>query len=396
MPSNPPDSLIQTRQHHTKPVTISTFYRYLILLLLLSLEQTTIAAPQTIEDVKGKLESISEQIQAVNQKKMKNRGKLGALEAKVRNLDRQISQKTRDLNKLKAELKQKQQKKNKLQQQLNQQSSMITRHQAILASHLRALHRSGELARFQAMLKSAPWQQYLRNQAYFKYLNKARQQELSTLTRSQHKLSSARNKLEQQIMTLTALKNRVQKTTIQLDLDKQQRSKTVAQLNRQLNKADSSLKSLRSNQQQLTELLEKLRFLLTSPQAVQKGQAAFKTLKGKLPWPVQGKIIKTKAKPGVMIQTSEGKKVRSIGYGRVAFAEWMRGFGLITIIDHGNGYMSLYGHNQSLFKKPGDQVEPGTVIGITGKSGGRQTPGLYFEIRKNAAPLDPRQWCVSS
>lgn len=354
------------------------------------------AAPATIEDVKGKLNAISEQIQSVNQKKMNNRGKLGALEAKVRNLDRQISRKTRDLNKLNTEIKQKLQKKSTLQQQLNQQSRRIDQHQVTLTNHIRALHRSGQLARFQAMLKSVPWQQYLRNQAYFKYLQQARQREIKSLSSSNQKLGNARNKLDKHITTLTTLKKKVQKTTAQLDRDKQQRGKTVAQLNHQLSNADTRLKSLRTDQQQLTELLEKLRFLLASPQTMRKNQVAFKKLKGRLPWPVKGEITKTKGKPGVTVRTTEGEKVRAIGYGRVAFAEWMRGFGLMTIIDHGDGYMSLYGHNQSLFKKPGDRVEPGTVIGTTGKSGGNEKSGLYFEIRKNAAPLDPRRWCTSS
>jgi murein hydrolase activator len=94
-----------------------------------------------------------------------------------------------------------------------------------------------------------------------------------------------------------------------------------------------------------------------------------------------------------MIAAPEGREVRAIHHGRVAFADWLRGFGLLLIIDHGDGYMSLYGHNQSLFKETGEWVEPGEVIAQVGNSGGRARSGIYFGIRHNGAPENPIKWC---
>ena len=94
-----------------------------------------------------------------------------------------------------------------------------------------------------------------------------------------------------------------------------------------------------------------------------------------------------------MIGAHQGSQVRAISHGRVAFADWLRGFGLLIIIDHGDGYMSLYGHNQSLNMETGDWVEAGEVIATAGNSGGRQKSGLYFEIRHNGKPVNPMRWC---
>jgi septal ring factor EnvC (AmiA/AmiB activator) len=125
-------------------------------------------------------------------------------------------------------------------------------------------------------------------------------------------------------------------------------------------------------------------------------------LKGDLSWPVQGRLSTRFGTQrasggltwdGVVISAGEGSEVRSLYYGRVAFADWLRGFGLLIILDHGDGYMSLYGFNQALLKETGEWVERGETIALVGDSGGRNFPSLYFGIRHRGRPLDPRQWC---
>jgi septal ring factor EnvC (AmiA/AmiB activator) len=96
---------------------------------------------------------------------------------------------------------------------------------------------------------------------------------------------------------------------------------------------------------------------------------------------------------GVLIKASEGKDVRAVSHGRVAYADWLRGYGLLLIVDHGDGYMSLYGHNQALYKETGEWIEAGEVIATVGQSGGQQEAALYFEIRHNGKPSNPARWC---
>ena len=106
--------------------------------------------------------------------------------------------------------------------------------------------------------------------------------------------------------------------------------------------------------------------------------------------PRLGSLLKWR---GVVIDAQPGRPVRAIAYGRVVFADWLRGFGLLLIIDHGDGYMSLYGHNQALYKEAGDWVAPGEVVATVGDSGGEVRPGLYFEIRHDGRPVNPARWC---
>lgn len=128
--------------------------------------------------------------------------------------------------------------------------------------------------------------------------------------------------------------------------------------------------------------------------------ANFASLKGKLSLPVKGSISGKFGAPrgeggtwkGIMIQANNGQSVHAIASGRVVFADWLRGFGNLMIIDHGSGYMSLYGANESVLKRVGDNVKPGDVIATVGNSGGMAESGVYFEIRQNSRPLDPLQW----
>ncbi|MCW5571974.1 MAG: peptidoglycan DD-metalloendopeptidase family protein [Steroidobacteraceae bacterium] len=128
--------------------------------------------------------------------------------------------------------------------------------------------------------------------------------------------------------------------------------------------------------------------------------SAFGKLRGKLAWPSAGKIVATYGAPragaikwdGMMIAAERGAPVRSIASGRIAYADWLPGLGLIVIVDHGGGYLSLYGHNDQLYKAVGERVAPGDTIAAVGDSGGRSRPELYFEIRRAGRPIDPRPW----
>ena len=134
-------------------------------------------------------------------------------------------------------------------------------------------------------------------------------------------------------------------------------------------------------------------------------ELAFGTRKGKMPWPVRGGFVAEFGDSrnqgglrwnGVLINASYGTPVRAITSGRVEFADWLQGFGFISIVNHNDGYMSLYGHNQALLKKAGDWVEAGETLATVGDSGGHENSGLYFEIRYQGKPVNPKLWCSAS
>ena len=171
-------------------------------------------------------------------------------------------------------------------------------------------------------------------------------------------------------------------------------------------KLETDIKGNTQSLQQLQEDAENLQKLLTEIQHQQqiqqrKREQKFTSLKGRLPWPASGYLSKFFGSPkiggvswdGVLITAPEGREVKAIHHGRVAYSDWLRGYGLLMIIDHGEGFMTLYGHNQSLFKEVDEWVDAGEAIALVGNSGGQKNPGLYFSIRKEGKPTDPRKWC---
>ena len=130
----------------------------------------------------------------------------------------------------------------------------------------------------------------------------------------------------------------------------------------------------------------------------------FSAVRGQLAWPVPGRLVNDYGQPragslrwnGVLVGAESGTSVRSLYYGRVVFADWLAGMGLLLVIEHGEGYMSLYGHNEALLKEAGDWVEPGERVALVGDSGGQGTPGLYFEIRRAGEPQNPHRWIKKS
>jgi len=162
---------------------------------------------------------------------------------------------------------------------------------------------------------------------------------------------------------------------------------------------------MQRNEKDLQQILKQLELALEEfPTAAPIIRKPFGKLRGKLNWPAKGRHLHrfgSKRKlanlrwNGVVIKAREGANVKSIAHGQVIFSDWLRGYGLLIIIDHGDGYMSLYGHNQSLFKDVGDYVERNEVISLIGNSGGSEQSALYFEIRHNRKPTNPRRWCQS-
>jgi len=161
------------------------------------------------------------------------------------------------------------------------------------------------------------------------------------------------------------------------------------------------LKKLAADEQLLQQLLKEIRNIMPSTLTEIDKRETFSKRRGRLQWPVQGNVKRLFGKSrqaanlkwnGVLIPSAEGKEVKAISHGRVAYADWLRGYGMLVIIDHGEGYMTLYGYNETILKNTGDWVAPGDVIATVGDSGGQTQSSLYFEIRRGTQPVNPQQW----
>lgn len=360
-------------------------------ILLLTLPLTAAEKQRSESEIQQSLKAVNDQIQALNRSRLKREGKLGELKLKLSKLDKQISRNTASLKKLEKQRKTLESQKGEVRETLSSQQSELKERNQQLAEQLRAYHREWQTAANQSLFQVAPLDQQLRDQVYFSHLHRARLAQIEALSSSSEDTRSRESSLSRELQALEQLKKKTLSKQKELEGNKQSRRKTLKELAKLSKKETRKLSSLKQDQKQLNGLIEKLRLLASQPDAIRMGKVPFGSLKGKLKWPAKGKVKKGSS-PGVSIKAVAGQSVRSVGYGRVVFSDWMRGFGMLVIIDHGDGYMSLYGQNESLLKKQGEMVEPGTVIST---SGSEDESGLYFEIRKDASPQDPRKWCSS-
>lgn len=280
-----------------------------------------------------------------------------------------------------------------------------------LVGHFRAAYLMGQEQRLKLILNQQDPAIFARIMVYFNCINKERLKNLSNKEIAVKLLGQ----LDQQKKTETELLQKIleQKKSEQalLDQDRKQRHALLAKIKQDYSSNEHQLSQLQENEISLKNLMSSLP-ITDEELAVNVGQnkeqahinSEFKgdlsTLKGSLSWPIKGRLAQTFGSPradshwdGVLIEANEGTEIKAVMEGKVVYAEWLKGYGMLLIIDHGHGLMTLYAFNQSLYKHTGEWVESGDVIATVGQSGGRNQAGLYFGIRQNGTPVDPLEWC---
>ncbi len=237
--------------------------------------------------------------------------------------------------------------------------------------------------------------------AYHGYFARARARRIAALRVAIGEMRELADSIARANAALAALRADKDRARARLAGERERRAGLLARIEGTIADRSRRLERLQADEKRLTELLASLaRELADIPLEVDRA-ARFAARKGRLPWPVAGRLRRAFGTPrpggtltwkGVLVAAPRGAPVRAIHRGRVAYADWLRGYGLLLIIDHGEGFMTLYGHNQSLFKEAGDWVEDGELIATVGDSGGISEPGLYFEIRRRGRPINPRRW----
>lgn len=269
-----------------------------------------------------------------------------------------------------------------------------------LVRELRAAYRNGRQERIKLLLNQEDPAQVGRMLIYQGYFTRARSRRMDEFRTTLEQLQDAERVVREQQAALGELRAERERQIAGLDAEKAQQADIVAQLKRRLASGTAELGKLEADAERVNKLLVALQQALRDLPAPGDNRPLAK-LKGKLAWPVAGRISmgygaqlgagKMRAR-GVHITTAAGADVHAIARGRVVFADWLRGFGLLLILDHGDGYMSLYGENSSLYKDVGAKVGAGEVVAAAGSSGGQQRTGLYLELRKDGQPLDPGSW----
>lgn len=329
------------------------------------------------------------------------RNRYDEVRAELGNTERAISQISRDLNNTRSALKGAQRKLGQLRREQAALQASVATQRDYLANQIRAAYTTGRQEYLKLLLNQQDPATVGRMLVYYDFLNRARSERIAKLQVDLARLDKLTSEIEAQTQELAGLERQQSKEQAQLTDRYQQREQLMARLKREIRDKDSRLNQLVSDERELHVLINALAEALADIPVAPESHKPFDKLRGLLTWPIRGKLLARYGEQrrsgdnrwsGILISAREGSEVRAVSHGRIAFADWLRGYGMLIIIDHGGGYMSLYGHNQSLYKEVGDWVEKGEVIATVGASGGQDQSGLYFEIRADGKPSDPQRW----
>jgi len=274
----------------------------------------------------------------------------------------------------------------------------VQHNRAALAGQLRAAYLIGRQEPLKLLLNQKDPALVGRMFAYYSYFGRARAEQIKLIEDDLQRIAELDGELAAEDQQLAELEKQQRAQLHALEQARMQRTHVLASLEAQSHTRAQNLERLRSQQAGLENLLRELRTAME--RFPLEGNDAFTRLRGKLAWPVTGRLVARFGDAraggvrwdGVLVATERGAPVKAVCQGRVIYADWLPGLGLLTIVDHGDGYLSLYGHNERLYKAAGEPVAAGEPIAAAGDSGGSSRPELYFEIRKGGKPVDPRPW----
>jgi septal ring factor EnvC (AmiA/AmiB activator) len=385
----------------------------LLALACLSTHAYTAPKPE-LQELRGRIDSLKKSLDSKEDAKADAADELKISEQAISGINSALRDLTRQQQAAQSTLSSLEQEKASVDKRIEAEQGMLGR--LIYQQYL-----SGQQDQFKILLNQEDPSQAMRQLRYYTYLARARGELLERLRGNLAKLEQLALATETKQAELTQIRAEQDKQRQKLVAQQQTKKKLVTQLSKQIGQQRSELARLQRNERQLTQLIERLarQQKATSRKTPTPSSAArnlavpdasfagtsFPQLKGKLKLPVRGELTGRFGTPrqdsgspwrGLFIRTAAAQEVHTIASGRVVFADWLRGFGNLLIVDHGGGYMSLYGNNESIFKRTGEEVRAGDVIASTGNSGGNAETGLYFEIRYQSKPFDPLDWCKIS
>lgn len=313
-----------------------------------------------------------------------------------------ISQLAAHLQRTQNALSRQQQELQKLVRQQMSYQQKLNDQQKVLAMQIRMAYMLSQQEYLKVFFNQTDMSQTARMLTYSRYLLQNRKQAIDEINHTLAELTKNKQAIQSQAQSLLNLKTEQQQDNQELQRVKHNRERSLQKLNSDIQSQQQRLTTLIANKQALEKMLVQLEAKPPSFYYLPSRGSSFDRLRGKLRWPTLGAIVENFGTQiqeselklnGVLIRAPEGQNVYAIAPGRVVFANWMAGYGLLLIIDHGHGYMSLYGRNSVLYKKEGNTVSAGDIIASVGKTGGYNQAELYFAIRNQGKPVDPSIWC---
>ena len=345
------------------------------------------------------LEQVRAQIDRLKASMSKSAGDRDRLAGELQDAEVVIAEKRLRLKELQREQAFSAKRKAELDAELAQREAELDEESAGLALQVRAAYMSGSQEKIKLLLNQRDPATLGRLMAYYGYLNEYRAENINAVIGHIQELAELRSKVAAEEARIAALAKVRYAELTELNQAQENRQELLAALKSRINNESEEVTRLAAQEKDLSRLIAELTSILSDYPIT--SESPFSDHKGRLTWPVAGTLRHDFGQPrvgggmtwnGVVLAAPRGHEVRSVYHGRVVFADWLAGLGLLVIVDHGEGYMTLYGYNETTLKKPGDWVAPGDVIATVGESGGQSQPSLYFEIRQGTKAVDPRKW----
>lgn len=358
------------------------------LLWLIVAGATAAASPVSVSSTENELKKLNTQIKSLQQKLAQANDKQSVLHQELAITEKKMNESLLKQRQLQKGIKTTEEKIDQLQQQSHQLDQQLARQQQLLAKHVRTWYQMGEYRPFKWLLNQENPASLSRLMSYYQYIIKSRKQLIEDTQATQRQLTETRQGLRTELSTKHQLQAQLKTQQQHLAENKNYQQTLIAALTKDIQNKQSRLKVFQQNKENLSKLL-----LSLAKQSTAKSNTPFQLMRRKLPYPLLVKADSLKKmNQGITFFAKEGTPVIAVHPGKVVFSDWLKGYGLLLIIDHGNGFMSLYAHNESLLKRKGEEVDKNEQIASVGHSGGIKENGLYFEIRHYGKAVAPLSW----
>ncbi|WP_246840616.1 peptidoglycan DD-metalloendopeptidase family protein [Lacimicrobium sp. SS2-24] len=349
------------------------------------------------QDNSQQLEALRAQIEERQQQLDYTIASAKELEKALKQAEQTLSELFKGLKQTRAQAERNRQQQAQLEEQQKQLRRQIAQQQSALSNQLRSAYMTGQHDFTKMLLNQEDAARIERMLSYYRYLNQARVEQIENFTQLARDLQNVESELRLKATELNELLQ-VQEAQRQLLAREQDtREQTLNALEKRISSEAEQIEQLQINEQNLIQAIARAEARATASEVELAGLQSFK---GQLSKPTEGRmrnLFSTRRQgqirwKGAMFDGRAGDSVKAIHHGRILYADWLRGFGLVMVLDHGDGYMSLYGNNQALLKDVGDTVRSGEEIALVGQSGGQSQPGLYFELRHKGEAINPAGW----
>jgi len=351
------------------------------------------------QEAEARLESLKIEISALQESLVRSRERYSAEQAELRKADLEVQASVLRLRELQNQREMHEKELARLEAEREDYLQRLGTRRSLLSHQIVAAYQLGRESRLKLLLNQDSPAKLSRMLAYYDYFSRAQAGQIRELREALTTLDRMQAEIDLELLDLRGLESEHRVALEALELRRKQRQETLAGLAGRIDTDEARLNELMRNQADLEVLLERLAGALADIPSELGEYASALEQRGSIPMPVDGRVLHAFGRPrmgglnwqGWLIEAGPGHEVRSIAYGRVAYADWLRGYGLLMIIDHGDGIMSLYGNNESLLYEVGDWVQAGAPISTVGESPATGQ-GLYFELRRDGKAVDPATW----